>query len=74
MTLSLRIQLSLWIGLVILVVMFSTTFLAQQVTVWNIERAIDDALQKRANMVAAVISSDITTDEASYVRVMSGAY
>ena len=71
MTLSLRVQLVLWIGLVVLTVMFSTTFLAQQVTVWNIERSIDDALQKRANMVAAVISSDITTDEASYAQVMS---
>jgi signal transduction histidine kinase len=51
--------------------MFSTTFAAEQVTVWNIESSIDDALQKRANMVAAVISSDITTDEASYVQVMT---
>ena len=69
MTLSLRIQL--WFGLAILVIMLLTTFVAQQVTVWNIERSVDDALQKRANMVAAIISSDITTDEASYVQVMS---
>ncbi|MBI2853839.1 MAG: hypothetical protein HYX87_02835 [Chloroflexi bacterium] len=70
MNLSLRAQLALWIGLMTLVIMSSTTFLAQQVTVWNIEQSIDDALQKRANMVAALISSDITTDEASYVQVM----
>jgi len=71
MKLSLRTQLSLWFGLAVLVIMVVTVFLAQQVTVRNIENSLDDALQKRANMVAAVISSDITTDEASYIQVMT---
>ena len=71
MKLSLRTQLSLWFGLAVLVIMVATTFLAQQVTVRNIESSLDEALQKRAHMVAAVISSDVTTDEASYVQVMT---
>ncbi|MBI2831949.1 MAG: hypothetical protein HYX79_06810 [Chloroflexi bacterium] len=71
LTPSLRIQFSLWFGLAILVMMFLTTFMAQQVTVWSIERSTDEALQKRANMIAAIISSDITTDEESYIQVMN---
>jgi len=71
MTLSLRARLLLWLGLAILVLIFVVTFLTQEVMVWNIERSIDDTLRKRAHMVAAIVSSDITTDEASYAQVIS---
>lgn len=71
MNLSLSTQLSLWFGLAILVIVFVITFLTEGVTVWNVERSIDDTLQKRAHMVAAIISSDITTDEESYAEVIS---
>ncbi len=71
MTLSLRTQLLLWFGLTVILIVFGITFLTEEVVVWNQQSAIDDALQKRANMIAAIISSDITTDEASYSEVMS---
>jgi two-component system OmpR family sensor kinase len=70
-TFSLRTQLFLWFGLAVILIVFGVTFLTEQVTVLNQERAIDDALQKRAHMVAAIISSDITTDETSYYEVIS---
>jgi signal transduction histidine kinase len=70
MRLSLRTQLSLWTGLAVLALVFIVTFVTQQVTLWNMERSIDSAIQRNAHMVAAVISSDITTDEQSYVQVI----
>ena len=66
MKLSLRNQLSLWVGAATLVIVFSMIFITQQITVWNLENSLDGNIQKRAYMVAALISSDITTDEASY--------
>ena len=71
MNLSLRTQLLLWFGLTVTLIVFRITFLTEEVVVWNQQSAIDDALQKRANMIAAIISSDITTDEASYSEVIS---
>ena len=71
MKLSLRNQLSLWVGLATLVIFFPTIFITQQITVWNLETSLDENMQKHAYMVAAIISSDITTDEASYVRVIN---
>jgi signal transduction histidine kinase len=70
LTLSLRTQLLLWLGLAVLALIFVVTFLSQEVIVWNMERAIDDTLQERAHMVAAIVSSDITTDEESYAYVI----
>jgi two-component system OmpR family sensor kinase len=70
MTLSLSTRLSLWFGSAILVIVFAMTFITQEVTVWNMERAVDDALRKHVHMVAAIIASDITPDEQSYVLVM----
>lgn len=61
----------MWIGLAILVVVFALTLVAQEVTVWNLERAIDVALQKRVHEVAAIVSLDITKDDNSYARVVS---
>jgi len=71
MTFSLRTRLALWFVLAVLLVAFGVTFLTEQITVWNMESSIDYALQKRAHMVAAIISSDITTDETSYAQVMN---
>ncbi len=71
MKLSFRNQLSLWVGLASLVIVFSTIFVTQQITVWSLENSLDENIQKRAYMVAAIISSDITTDEASYARVIN---
>lgn len=71
MTLSLRTQLFLWLVLAGILIAFGVTFLSEQVTVWNMEQSLDDSLKKKAHLVAAIISSDITTDEASYVQVMS---
>jgi len=69
--LSLRAQLSLGLGLAMLVVVFVVTFVAEEIAVRNIERAIDEALQKRAHAVAAIVSLDITKEEESYARVVS---
>jgi two-component system, OmpR family, sensor kinase len=71
MKLSLRNQLSLWAGLAILFIVFSVILITQQITVWSLENSLDENLQKRAYMVASIISSDITTDEDSYARVIS---
>jgi signal transduction histidine kinase len=71
MKFSLRSQLSLWVGLAILIIVFSTILVTQQITVWNLETSMDENLQKRGYMVASIISSDITTDEADYARVIS---
>jgi len=71
MSLSLRVQLSLWFGLAILAVVFVVTFVMQDITVWNLARAVDDSLQKRAHVVAAIVSLDITQDEESYDRVVA---
>ncbi len=71
MSLSLRIQLTLWFGLAILVIVFVLTLVVEEVAVRNLERAIDVALQKRAHAVAAIVSLDITKDEESYARVVS---
>lgn len=70
MSLSLRTQVSLWFGLAILTIVFILTFVTEQVTVWNMERAVDDSLQKRAQAVSAIVSLDITTAEQSYARVI----
>jgi signal transduction histidine kinase len=69
--LSLRNQLSLWVGAATLVIVFSTIFITQQITVWTLEASLDGNIQKRAFMVASLISSDITTDEASYTRLFN---
>ncbi len=71
MTVSLRTRLLSWFGLVLFVLIFAVTFLAHEIVVWNMEEAIDDTLQKRVHMIAAIVSSDITTDEASYAQVIS---
>lgn len=71
MKLSFRNQLSIWIGLASLVIVFSTIFVTQQITAWSLEDSLNQNIQKRAYMVAAIISSDITTDEASYARVIN---
>jgi signal transduction histidine kinase len=71
MKLSLRNQLSLWVGAATLVIVFSTIFVTQQITVWNLETSLDGNIQKRAYMVASLISSDITTDEASYAHLFN---
>ena len=71
MSLSLRTQLTLWFGLAMLIVIFVLTFVMEGVTVWNLERAIDDSLQKRAHAVAAIVSLDITKAAESYARVVS---
>lgn len=71
MNLSLRSQLLLWLALAALITAFAGTFVAQEITIWNMESTIDDVLQKRTHMVAAIISSDITTDEASYGEIVS---
>jgi signal transduction histidine kinase len=69
--LSLRSQLSVWVGLAILVIVFSTILITRQITVWSLENSLDENLQKRGYMVASVIASDITTDEDDYARVIS---
>ncbi len=71
MTLSLRTQLLLWFVLAVLFIAFAITFLTQEITIWNMERSIDDSLQKRTHMVAALVSSDITTDESSYAILVT---
>src|SRR3990172_8432774 len=65
MSLSLRTQLSLWFGLAILAIVLILTFVTEQVTVRNMERAIDDSLQKRAHAVAAIVPMGITAAEES---------
>lgn len=71
MRLSLRNQLSLWVGAATLIIVFSTIFITEKITVWNLENSLDGNIQKRAYMVASLISSDITTDEASYARLFN---
>lgn len=71
MTLSLRNQLLLWFGVAVSLVAFGVAFLTQEFTILQMEKALDDALQRRANVIAAIVSSDITTDEASYFEVIS---
>jgi signal transduction histidine kinase len=68
---SLRFQLSLWVGVAVLVIVFYSIFVTQQITVWSLEKSIDEDLLKRGNMVASIIASDITTDEDDYARVIS---
>jgi signal transduction histidine kinase len=69
--LSFRNQLSLWIMLTILLIVFAIVFITEQTTVWSLRNTLDENLKKRAYMVASVISSDITTDEESYINVIS---
>jgi len=69
--LSLRNQLSLWVGLAILVIVFSIVFITQETTAWVLNNTLDENLKNRAYMVASVISSDITTGEESYKKVIS---
>jgi|WetSurMetagenome_2_1015567.scaffolds.fasta_scaffold30206_1 two-component system, OmpR family, sensor kinase len=71
MRFSLRSQLSLWVGLTILVIVFSAILVTQQITVWSLENSLDENLQKRGYMVASIISSDITADEADYASIIS---
>ncbi|OGO16172.1 MAG: hypothetical protein A2Z02_02675 [Chloroflexi bacterium RBG_16_48_7] len=72
MKLSLQNQLFIGVGLAILIIVFSTVFITQQTTAWNLNRTLDENLKNRAFAVASVISSDITTtDEESYVRVIT---
>jgi signal transduction histidine kinase len=71
MKLSLRNQLSIWVGVATLVIVFLTIFITEQITVWNLETSLDENIQKRAYMVASLISSDITTDETSYALVIN---
>jgi signal transduction histidine kinase len=71
MKISLRNQLTIWVGLAILIIVFSTIFITQEITVWSLENSYDESIQKRAYMVASIISSDITTDEESYIRVIN---
>ena len=70
MNVSLRTQLSLWTGLVVLSTAFIIAFLAQGVIVWMLERSTDESLWKHTNFVSAIIASDITTDEESYALVI----
>jgi signal transduction histidine kinase len=70
MNLSLRNQISLWIGLTTLVLILVTVLIVQEITIYSLEESLDESLQKRGHMVASVISSDITTDEESYVQVI----
>ena len=71
MKLSIRSQLLIWFGLTVFAVAVITTVVAQQITIWSLEKSLDDALQKRANMVAALIASDFTTDEENYRLVLT---
>jgi signal transduction histidine kinase len=71
MKLSLGFQLSLWAALAILAIVFSSIFVTQQITVWTLEKSLDENLKKRGYMVASVIASDITSDEEDYARVIN---
>ena len=71
MRLSLQNQLSLWAGLTIVIIVFSVVYITQQTTAWSLNNTFDENIKKRAYMVASVISSDLTTDEESYVTVIS---
>jgi len=71
MNLSLRNRLLLCFGLIVSLTAFGVTFLTEEVIIRRVERDLDDTLQKRVNLVAAIVSSDITTDEASYYEVIS---
>ncbi|MDD5703650.1 MAG: HAMP domain-containing sensor histidine kinase [Dehalococcoidales bacterium] len=71
MRLSLRSLLSLWVAIAILIIIFGVIIATQQVTVWRLEVALNENMQKHAHTIASIISSDITTDEASYARVFS---
>ncbi len=71
MSVTLRTRISIIFGLAIMVIVSLTTFIAEQVTARNLESAFDSDLQKHVHTIAAIISSDITPDEASYSLIIN---
>jgi len=47
------------------------TLVTEEITSWNIEKSFDNGLDKRAHMIAALISSEVTTNPDSYAEAIN---